>query len=163
MTPFPSLWSATADAVPAPDCPPLAGAARADVAVIGGGFTRVATALRLAEGGAEVILLDAERPGFGASGHNGGRVIPGLKVDPEVLDSMFGLATTEFAGETAQTAFALIKRLGIDCAAQQGIWIQTSMKTAQLHLVEDRVRAWSKRGADVALLDSRLHGAGHRL
>ena len=61
-----SLWTATANRVP--DYPALTGKARADVTVIGGGFTGLSAALHLAEAGAQVILLEAQQPGWGASG-----------------------------------------------------------------------------------------------
>lgn len=73
----PSLWAATAE--PAPSCPPLRGDSRAEVAVVGGGFAGLSTALHLVEAGASVTLLEAAEPGWGASGRNGGQVIPGLK------------------------------------------------------------------------------------
>ena len=65
-----SLWTATAN--PTPDCPPLAGAVQADVVIIGGGFTGLSAALHLAEAGKSVVVLEAETPGWGASGSPGG-------------------------------------------------------------------------------------------
>jgi len=62
-------WDETATR---PDWPEARGDLRADVAVIGGGFTGLSAALHLAEAGADVALLDAEYPGWGASGRNGG-------------------------------------------------------------------------------------------
>ncbi len=56
---------------------PLAGRVRADVCVIGGGFTGLCTALNLAERGYAVALLEASRIGWGASGRNGGQLITG--------------------------------------------------------------------------------------
>jgi gamma-glutamylputrescine oxidase len=56
--------------------PELVGAERADVCVIGGGFTGVSAALNLAEKGFDVVLLEAERLGFGASGRCGGDGAP---------------------------------------------------------------------------------------
>ena len=77
-------------AQPAPDMLPLDSDARADIAVVGGGITGLSTALHAAEAGATVILLEAEEPGFGASGRNGGQVNPGLKHDPDVVERAFG-------------------------------------------------------------------------
>ena len=54
----------------------------ADVVVVGGGFSGVATALELAERGYKVVLLEANRIGWGASGRNGGQIISGLGHDP---------------------------------------------------------------------------------
>ena len=70
--------------------PALDGDARADVVVVGGGFTGLSTALHLAEKGASVVVLEAEEPGWGASGRNGGQVNPGLKHDPDAVERDFG-------------------------------------------------------------------------
>lgn len=71
-----SYYAATAN--PGPDCPPLEGARRCDVCVVGGGFTGVSAALSLAERGYKVSVLEANRIGWGASGRNGGQLIGGL-------------------------------------------------------------------------------------
>jgi hypothetical protein len=54
-----------------------------DVAVVGGGFSGVNTALELAERGRDVVLLEAHRISWGASGRNGGQIIGGIGHDPE--------------------------------------------------------------------------------
>ncbi len=60
------------------------------VTVIGGGFTGLSTALHLAERGIDVAVLEANEPGWGASGRNGGQVNPGLKPDPAAVEAAFG-------------------------------------------------------------------------
>ena len=70
-----------ATAVGARDYPPLSGSRKADVCVIGGGFTGLSAALNLAEQGLDVVLLEAERIGFGASGRCGGLVGSGQRKD----------------------------------------------------------------------------------
>jgi glycine/D-amino acid oxidase-like deaminating enzyme len=70
----PSLYAETA--VPPPHTPRLDGDARADVCIIGAGFTGLSAALHLAEAGARVVVFEAEEPGYGASGRNGGQVNP---------------------------------------------------------------------------------------
>lgn len=147
-----SIWAATAPA--APETPALVGEATADVAVIGAGCTGLTAALRLAEGGASAIVLDAEAPGFGASGRNGGQVIPGLKYDPDELDRMFGAATTDFVGKAADTAFGLIAKYGIDCDAKQDGWIQATVKTSHLPALRRRQEQWAARGAATEMLDA---------
>ena len=69
-----SLWHDTAP--PAPDLTPLEGNARADVCVVGAGYTGLSTALALAEAGTSVVLLEAEEVGFGGSGRNAGHCTP---------------------------------------------------------------------------------------
>ena len=58
--------------VPLPQLPPLSGSRKVDVAVIGAGYTGLSAALHLAQDGAEVAVVDAETPFWGASGRNGG-------------------------------------------------------------------------------------------
>ena len=68
-----SYYAATAN--PAPRRPALAGEMVADVCVVGGGIAGCAAALELAERGQRVVLLEAQRIGWGASGRNGGFVL----------------------------------------------------------------------------------------
>lgn len=63
-----------------------------DVVVVGGGFTGVCAALALAEKGMSVILLEMATIGFGASGRNGGQLIPGLRWSMKAIDAAFGRA-----------------------------------------------------------------------
>ena len=151
-----SLWSATAEE-PAPAAPPLNGAAKADVAIIGGGFTGLSTALHLAEAGVDALVLEAEEPGFGASGRNGGQVIPGLKYDPDELVAMFGRERGErlagIVGDAADFAFGLIERHGIRCAPVRKGWIQGVHAPSKLDATRRRVEQWERRGAPVRFLD----------
>ena len=82
------LWEMTAP--PAPPTVPLKSEIRADVAIVGCGYTGLSAALHLAGAGASVALLEAHAPGWGASGRNGGQVIPGWKDDPETLAARHG-------------------------------------------------------------------------
>ena len=76
-----SWYAATASA--SPERPHLEGDHDADVCIIGGGFTGVSAALTLAERGRSVILLEANRVGWGASGRNGGQVLAGWSGEGE--------------------------------------------------------------------------------
>ena len=71
-----SYYAATVNEVT--DYPVLEGSHSADICVVGAGFTGVATALTLAERGYSVALVEANRVGWGASGHNGGQLINGI-------------------------------------------------------------------------------------
>ncbi|SIS55950.1 Glycine/D-amino acid oxidase [Roseivivax lentus] len=87
-TPERCYWN---EGAPPPDWPRLTGAQRADVAIIGGGYTGLAAALELAEAGARVTLLEAEAPGWGASGRNGGFCcLGGAKASAGQLRRRFG-------------------------------------------------------------------------
>ncbi len=79
------------DTVSAPDFAALDGNVRTEVAIIGGGFTGVSAALHLARDNVDVVLLDAERPGWGASGRNGGFCcLGGAKAPRRLLQKRFG-------------------------------------------------------------------------
>lgn len=81
-------WQTTIDA---PDWPSLAGAQKTDVAIIGAGFTGLNAALHLAQAGVHVVVLDAENPGWGASGRNGGFCcLGGGILDTSRIDHAFG-------------------------------------------------------------------------
>ena len=71
-----SYYAATVNEVT--DYPILEGDISADVCIVGAGFTGVATALTLVERGYSVVLLEANRVGWGASGRNGGQLINGI-------------------------------------------------------------------------------------
>lgn len=88
--PAPAASWYAATAAPSPARPPLRGVRRVDAVVIGGGFTGLSAALRLAEAGRSVALLEARRVGWGASGRNGGLLIPGHRREPGHLIAAFG-------------------------------------------------------------------------
>ncbi len=117
----PTYYSATA--LPAPDRPAFAGRAEADVCVIGGGFTGVAAALTLAERGREVILLEAARIGWGASGRNGGQVLPGWSGEGEFAKQL-GERGAAFLNRTRYVGNEIIERnierYAIECDYMRG-------------------------------------------
>jgi gamma-glutamylputrescine oxidase len=75
--------------------PALTGEAQCDICVIGGGFTGLSAALACAEKGMSVMLLEAQTIGFGASGRNGGQLIPGLRWSMREIDAGFGRARAQ--------------------------------------------------------------------
>ena len=151
----PSLWAATAR--PAPETPALDESRTADVAIVGAGYSGLAAALQLAESGMSVVVLEAGEPGWGASGRNGGQVIPGLKHDPDELVAMFGAEAGEHlvrvAGSAPDTVFGLIARHEIECEARRCGWIQPAFAAADVGVVTRRAEQWQRRGADVTILD----------
>jgi len=150
-----SLWSATV-AEPEIAAAPLAGEAAVDVAVVGGGYTGLSAALSLAEAGARVALLEAKIFGFGASGRNGGQVIPGLKLDPSEMIARWGeargRALAEAVGGAADAVFSRIDRHAIQCAPVRAGWIQAAHAAPALERVTRRARDWSTFGAPVEVL-----------
>lgn len=107
-----------------PDRPAQSGEVRADVCVIGGGFTGLSAALELARGGRRVVLLEAERVGFGASGRNGGQVIFGYSCDQSKIEAELGLADSKQLFDWAVEAVELIHQrraeFKIDCDWRDG-------------------------------------------
>ena len=108
----PSLYADTA--VPPVPAPPLEADSNVSVAIVGGGFAGLSTALHLAEQGTDTIVLEAQEPGWGASGNNGGQLNPGLKLDPDTIEATFGTdlgrRMIAFAYNTPVFALDLIRR-----------------------------------------------------
>jgi glycine/D-amino acid oxidase-like deaminating enzyme len=152
-----SLWSATATAAPA--LAPVAGTRRADVAIIGAGYTGLSAALHLTAAGRVVLVLEAQALGARASGLNGGQVIAGLKTDPDALEAWLGpergarLVASVAAGP--DLVFELIGRHGIACDAMRTGWIQPATSVAALAQLAARVEQWRRRGAAVEPLTAR--------
>lgn len=105
--------------------PPLQGGTRADVCVIGGGYTGLSAALHMAEAGLDVVLLEAGRVGSGASGRNGGQIHSGHRRDQDFLEAQVGLDDAKALWRMAEDAkallHALIKRHDIDCDVRPGL------------------------------------------
>jgi glycine/D-amino acid oxidase-like deaminating enzyme len=124
MTRLPLPPSVYADTAVAPVAtPPLDTDKNVSVAIIGGGYTGLSTALHLAEQGVEVLVLEAQEPGWGASGNNGGHTNPGLKHDPDQIEADFGVELgrrmIEFSYGTPNFTHDLIRRYQIPCEARQ--------------------------------------------
>ncbi|WP_371344862.1 NAD(P)/FAD-dependent oxidoreductase [Ancylobacter sp. IITR112] len=105
--------------------PPLQGGTRADVCVIGGGYTGLSAALHMAEAGLDVVLLEAGRVGSGASGRNGGQIHSGHRRDQDFLEAQVGLDDAKALWRMAEDAkallHALIQRHAIDCDVRPGL------------------------------------------
>jgi gamma-glutamylputrescine oxidase len=118
----PSWYAASANPFPAQ--PRLAGNITADVVVVGGGYTGLSAALHAAEAGFSVVLVEANRIGWGASGRNGGQMIPGMRWSALDLAETFGedhtaklLEVANMAGERVRSRIA---RHAIACDLAQG-------------------------------------------
>jgi len=121
---FPESWYAATATAPGP-YPTAAGALSCDVCIVGAGFTGLSAALHLAEKGYDVIILDAHRVGFGASGRNGGQVGTGQRLDQDALEKMIGDARArglwDMALESVQLVRDLIKVYDMDCGFVDGV------------------------------------------
>lgn len=121
---YPASWYAASVPLPVPRSP-LAGAVRADVAIVGAGYTGLSAALHLARKGLRVVVLEAQRAGFGASGRNGGQVGSGQRVEVDRLEAEFGRDTARQLWNLGEEAKALVRELlenyAIDCDWRDGI------------------------------------------
>ncbi|WP_293860116.1 FAD-binding oxidoreductase [uncultured Alsobacter sp.] len=151
-----SVWSAITP--PARPAPALEGATRADVAVVGAGFLGLVTALHLAEAGVDVVLLEAEEPGFGASGRNTGFVVPSLKahITPAHVKAALGPEHGErlfrLVGASGAAVFDLVDRLGLACDAERTGWLQPAHTPATLRVLEGNRDNWLTLGRSVDIL-----------
>jgi gamma-glutamylputrescine oxidase len=151
--PLPSFYWATRPIPPA--LPPVAGIIDADVAVVGGGFTGVSTALHLAERGIDVVLLEAERIGWGASGRNGGQIVPGYAADIRQIEASLGTDTAADLWRLGMAAVdlvaTLVARHRIECNLTPG-FLTAAVKPAHacdlIRLAEHLVRYYDATGLE---------------
>ncbi|PZF76322.1 FAD-dependent oxidoreductase [Aestuariivirga litoralis] len=116
-----SLYAETAQPlVPLPD---LREDVTAAVVIVGGGFTGLSTALHLAELGIDAVVLEANEPGWGASGRNGGQVNAGFYLDPSQVLSDFGpdmgQRMLDITSSAPNLVFDIVRRHAISCEAAQ--------------------------------------------
>jgi gamma-glutamylputrescine oxidase len=132
-----SYYSATAELL-AP-LPPLQSTASTDVCVIGGGIAGCAAALTLAERGYRVVLLEAERIGWGASGRSGGQVMYGIAVEQDELEHELGLPDARRVWQISLDGLAWLKsrirRHAIECDWTDG-QMYTAIKPRQWRLLQ---------------------------
>ncbi|SEL00557.1 gamma-glutamylputrescine oxidase [Roseovarius azorensis] len=121
---YPESWYA-ATTRPLPRFDPLRGRVRADVCVVGAGYTGLSAALHLAEAGMDVVLLEAQRVGFGASGRNGGQLGSGQRMGQMALERLVGhedaLRLWHMAEEAKDLVRSLVARHDIDCQLRPGV------------------------------------------
>ena len=146
------------DTAPAgPETPSLVGEARADVCIVGAGFTGLSAALFAAQAGARVIVLDAREIGWGSSGRTFGQVNPYLRHEPWNLLQRFGQDLGErlirAAGEGADLVFGLIERHRIACAAVRNGLIFAAHTPQALTGLRRRAEFWRSRGVTLPILD----------
>lgn len=123
----------------------LVGDAVADLVVIGGGATGLSAALHAAEAGLSVVLLEAGRVGWGASGRNGGQIIPGLRKGAAELVAAFGAergrALFELALDARELVVGLVEAHGIDCDLRLTGHLYGAVKARQVGDFEAELRA----------------------
>lgn len=126
---------------PAPAHASLAGHVKADVCIIGGGFTGLSAALHLASIGARPVLIEADTIGYGASGRNGGQIHTGFRQTQRALERWLGELHARDLWNLSEEAKSLIRevatRYGIDCALTAGLVIAADDGGAIRPLADD--------------------------
>lgn len=133
----PSYYAASA--LPQPQRPPLQGRIEADVCIVGAGYTGLSSALHLAEAGFSVVVLEAAKVGWGASGRNGGQIVHSYSRDIDVIERNHGKAVADAMGSMAFEGARIIRervaQYGIACDLKDGgiYAAKTRKKVAGLH------------------------------
>jgi len=150
------LWERTAP--PGPATQPLAADVKADLAVIGGGYTGLSTALHAARDGMDVVVLEGVEIGFGGSGRNVGLVNAGMWVMPDVVPATLGPGHGErllaLLGDAPQAVFEIVAEYDIDCELETNGTLHCALGAAGLDEIGKRAAQWRMRGANIRLLDA---------
>jgi glycine/D-amino acid oxidase-like deaminating enzyme len=131
-----SYYAATVNEVTA--FAPLRGERRADVCVIGAGFTGISTALHLAERGYDVHVVEANRVGWGASGRNGGQLISGISGRKKIannLDEETDEAFDELRWAGHEIIRERVQTYGIECDLKFG-YLDVAIKERHVRELE---------------------------
>src|SRR5580692_12655060 len=118
LAPAASLWASTA--TPLPAFPSLSREIQADVVIIGAGYTGLSAAHHIAKSGLTPVVLEANRPGWGASGRNGGVITAKFRQSFRGIDAAHGRAMAkrmyEIAHESVEIVEQLVSELSITAA-----------------------------------------------
>jgi len=150
------LWARTAP--PAPVTTSLEGTLTAEVAIVGAGYTGLSAALYLAQRGAAPVVLEASTIGFGAAGRSSGLVNAGMWVPPDdvpsILGAKYGERLLQLLADAPRTVCELIESNRIDCELERYGTLQCAIGSRGLTAIRKRAEQWTRRGADVVLLDA---------
>jgi gamma-glutamylputrescine oxidase len=138
-----------ATAVPSPAYPRLSGEVRADVCIIGAGYTGLSAALELAQAGYRTVVLEAEVVGFGASGRNGGQICTGFSPGQAKVVAQLGEADAKKCFDLAEEAKALIEerilRHHIDCDLTWG-YLHVAKSQSKVRHLREMKEEWEHYG-----------------
>lgn len=149
-----SLWDASA----AEDdfVSPMDGNLATDVAIVGGGFTGLSTALHAAEKGVNCHVFEATRIGFGGSGRNAGLVNAGMWLPPADVERRLGKerggTLVQRLSDAPEYVFSLIERFQIRCEATRSGTIHAAHAPKGFEDLRRRAETWLELGAPVELL-----------
>lgn len=142
-----SYYAASAN--PCAPRPALEGEVSCDVCVVGAGFTGLSSALHLAERGYRVVVIEAARVGFGASGRNGGQIVNSYSRDMDVIEARYGAVTAQALGDMAFEGNRIIRsriaRYAIDCELKDGN-LFAACNARQLKGLHDHQALWQRYG-----------------
>jgi gamma-glutamylputrescine oxidase len=131
---------------------PLTGDLAVDVAIVGGGITGISAALHLAERGYKVAVLEAEHIGWGASGRNGGQVLPGFGASQIKIKSLVGAEESQklwnMSIEAVDLLYSQIQRFGIPCDPVEG-YLHAAIKPRHVRELEETQDELAELGAPV--------------
>jgi gamma-glutamylputrescine oxidase len=129
--------------------PALYGDREADICIIGAGFSGISAALELAERGYSVIVLEAERIGFGASGRNGGQIVNGYSRDLKTIAARYGAEKAVKLGEMSLEGAAIIRervqKYAIACDLVDGGFF-AAFTDKQMREMEAHKADWERHG-----------------
>lgn len=145
----------SASAGPVAATTPLEGRLRADICVVGGGYTGLSAALHAARAGAHVVLLEAQVIGFAASGRNGGQIHPGHRKDQAELERWLGPLHAGELWALAEEARSLVFAFAaVGCDLKRGLVIAAHNARAMRDLAEDAAYLESRYDYhELAMLD----------
>src|SRR5215472_18074558 len=116
---------------------------RADVAIIGAGYTGLSAARVLARSGAKVVVLEAQTAGWGASSRNGGMVLTGLKLGARRLIQKYGRETAQRMFTASLSSIDCVERTvqeeGIDCDFARCGHLEVACKASHFKSFADSV------------------------
>ncbi len=158
MAPAASLWADTAEPLPA--FPKLAGEVKAGVVIIGAGYTGLSAAHHIAKSGLSPVVLEANHPGWGASGRNGGVITAKFRLSFRDIDAAHGRAMArrmyEIAHESVEMVEELVSEFGIASARlTRSGQVKAAHNDATLRAAIDEA-AWmtrEMRDTEVRILD----------
>ena len=139
--------------------PILQESVQCDVCIIGAGFTGLSAGLFLTEAGYDVVLLEASRVGFGASGRNGGQAVNSYSRDVDVIEQRYGNDTAKMLGSMMFEGGDIIRdridRYAIACDYRPGGIFAAFNARQMAHLAKQKA-AWARYGNhELELLDER--------